>query len=87
MTISEDRYSDEFLTAEATSDLPGLARTAQALLTVPYAARAAVKAEAHYQMNVRGQGWRPSDMLYRVIANFEAGQPFESAIAKGCDPR
>lgn len=80
-------YTDQRLAEDLNSSLPGIRRTAEILVTIAPEARTAVVAEAHYQMNVRGAGWRPSDMLSTVAEAYKLGAKFESAVAQGHDPR
>jgi hypothetical protein len=47
--------------------------------------RRAIAAEWHYRMNTEGRGWRPSDLLARVVSEFAAGRPFRSRIALGIE--
>lgn len=66
------RYSDLYLTAEATLGRGGFARAARALLTVPEDFREAVETEGRITTNV--QGGRYADGIEAVAAAWNAGQ-------------
>jgi hypothetical protein len=64
-------YSDEALQVEMTSNLRGIARRAQILITVPAEKRAEVVAESHRIMN--NIGGRPTEALLAAIRYSEVG--------------
>lgn len=69
--------SDARLRGELKSDMPGLARRAAHLLTIPYELRVLASLESNLLVNTQ-PGWRPSDALGRVcrdmVARLERGE-------------
>jgi hypothetical protein len=61
------RYTDETLRENLSSDLPGLRREAEILLTIPAADRRAVVADAHRFRNATPDAGRWSDALRSAV--------------------
>tara|TARA_R110000868_G_scaffold121118_8_gene321440 strand:+ start:1462 stop:1668 length:207 start_codon:yes stop_codon:yes gene_type:complete len=64
-------YSDQALKTELTSNLRGIVRRAEILLTIPETMRAEVVAESHRIMN--NIGGRPTEALLAAVRYAKAG--------------
>jgi hypothetical protein len=68
-----DRYTDERLISDLGNidTSPGPGRSAKHLLTVPLEVRTDIAAEAQTMMNM-APGWRPSDTVRHIVAEYHA---------------
>lgn len=70
MTNHADHLSTPALKDQLTSSAPGLRRKAELLLQVPDFDRAILSQEWTYRLNTIGAGWRPSDLLSRIVNEY-----------------